>query len=357
MADKTKNVEIRNNELLNIFSNEEDKKGMDILRMSNFFDVFINKIYKEMDTNTSWIFFEETKGLYGQIAAAIKCGFDISNLGMLVADTSHFGKEIMDGLRDGLYHVGESKEVAGNLRPAILDEDERLVKFFTLKKAINPAEVLFDITTASMQVSLKHISMQVEDVSRDVKGISEFIRRENLNNKFIYARDKIMLAASDDHRKENYLIEADTYLMEGLVDLYADINTEVTNLVNLSGAFRSLKSIDEILMHINEDMLMIPRYVGLRVYLFNLRGNTTDAERVLDEYRHQIENLSEKKIEEGKYTAMEIIHKYYPYNKNNVDFWIEQPKKMIQALHSYETILEQKDKEIFFIEMEDATYE
>lgn len=93
---------------------------------------------------------ENSKYLLGQIAAAIKGGFDISKMGMLVADKSHFSKEIVDGLKEGIYHMGESKEVAGHFRPAVLDDHERLVKFVTLKKTINPSEVLSDISTLSM---------------------------------------------------------------------------------------------------------------------------------------------------------------------------------------------------------------
>lgn len=74
-------------------------------------------------------------------------------MGMLVADYSHFSQDIIDGLKEGIYHVGQSREVAGNLRP-------------------------------------------VEDIGRDVKGMIDFTRREALSNKFIYARDKIMLAAT-----------------------------------------------------------------------------------------------------------------------------------------------------------------
>lgn len=50
-----------NNALLDIFLSEEDKKGTNLLEMSNF-----------LDTCEAWEVFEETTGLFGQIAAAIK---------------------------------------------------------------------------------------------------------------------------------------------------------------------------------------------------------------------------------------------------------------------------------------------
>lgn len=163
----------------------------------------------------------------------------------------------------------------------------------------------------------------------------------------------MLAATAESEKRERYLRDADTYLMEGLTDLYADVNAEVSKLANLKGPFRSLKAVDDILTHINEDMQMIPRYVGLRVYLFNLRGNDADVNRVLGEYRYQLESLSDQKIDAGKYSALEMIHKYYPYTEENMDFWIEQPKQMYEVLNSYEKMLEQTDKDVFYIEADE----
>lgn len=308
-----------------------------------------------MDSEAAWEIHLDIEGLFGQIAAAIKSGFDISKMGMLVADYSHFSQEIIDGLEEGIYHVGESKEVAGNLRPAILDENGQLVKFFTLKKTLNPAEVLSDISTLSMQTSLKRISAQIEDVGRDVKGMIDFARREALSNKFIYARDRIMLASTADQgEQEDFLKEADTYLMQGLVDLYSDIKAHVKKLADQKGPFARVKAIDTLLSYINEDMKIIPRYVGLRVYLFNLRGKDDDANRILGEYQYQLQTLAERKIGDGKYTALELMHEYYPYKEENMDFWLERPKQMLEAIGSYKTMLDQKNNDIFYIDVEDA---
>lgn len=354
MVEKGEMVEVGKSELLDIFIEEEDRKGADLLKMSDFFYVFIRKIGAEMKSKTEWEVDLDIRGLLGQIAAAIKGGFDISKMGMLVADYSHFSQEIIDGLKEGIYHVGESKEVAGNLRPAILDENGQLVKFFTLKKAVNPVEVLSDISTLSMQTSLKRISAQIEDVGRDVKGMIDFARREELSNKFMYARDRIMLASTASSKEqEDFLKEADTYLMQGLEDLYSDITAQVKKLADQKGPFASIKAIDTLLSYINEDMQMIPRYVGLRVYLFNLRGKNDDVDRILAQYQYQLQILAERKIEDGKYTALELIHKNYPYNEGNVDFWIKQPQKMLSTIGSCGVMLGQNDRDIFYIDAED----
>lgn len=341
-----------NYDLLNIFVTDEDKRGTDLLAMSNFFDIFIGKVEKKVKNNTAWEVVEDASGFFGRIATAIKCGFDVSNMGTLVADMSRLSKEIIEGLKNGTYRIGLAQD--GSFRPVIIDKNGQIVKQINLKMAINPDEVLSDISSISMQVSLKKISAQLEDIGRNVDAIVDFLRREKLSNPFINARDRILLAiTADNQRQRNYLMEADKYLLEGLTSLYADLNAEVESLEKLNDkTFPSLKAVDVLLAHINEDMQMIPRYVALRAYLFNFQGDNINASRVLDEYRYHLENISEKKLK-GKHTALELVHMYYKYEEGNVDFWLEQPKQMLSTLSSYETILEQKDKKLFYVEMED----
>ena len=105
-------------ELLNIFTEEEDKKGTDLLAMSDFFEVFIGKIETEMGADTAWEAFHNIEGFIGEIAAAIKSGFDISKMGMLVADSSHFSQDIIDGIKKAYI---------------TLDNLERLLEIFALQ--------------------------------------------------------------------------------------------------------------------------------------------------------------------------------------------------------------------------------
>lgn len=348
-------MNVRQSQLLDIFTSNEDKHGNDVLSMSDFFSVFIGRIENRVDSDTAWEIYDQVENLAGEIASAIKGGLDINKMGMLIADDSHFSQEIIDGLKNGIYHIGRSKEVAGNMRPAIVDANERPVKFFTLMKAADPSAVLGDIATLSMQASLQKISSQIEDIGRDVKSIIDFSRREALSNKFIYARNKIISAsrARSQEELEDYLKEADTYLMEGLTNLYSDLSAQIEDLNGLNGPFVKLKAIDTLLSYINEDMQMIPRYVGLRIYLFNYRGRIEEVHGVLEDYKYQLQIMSERKIGNGKYTALETIHRNYPYDKQNLDFWLEEPPKILKAIESYETMLEQKDNPIFYIDADD----
>ena len=93
------------------------------LACPDFFDIFIGKIEKKVKSNTIWEVIEDASSFLGVIGVAIKCGFDASNMGTLVADMSRLSKEILEGLKNGTYHIGLAKD--GGYRPAILDKSEQ----------------------------------------------------------------------------------------------------------------------------------------------------------------------------------------------------------------------------------------
>ena len=350
--------------LLNIFATEEDKNSTDLLEMSNFFELFIDDIGDNLHNFHQWDTVIDFGALLGRLAAAIKAGFDINDMGVMVADYSHFSKEIIDGLKKGIYHIGESKEVAGNMRPAILDKDEHIVKWFTMKKAVNPKEMLSDVGSLSMQNSLRQISSELKGISQDLKYEIEFNRRQALSLPFINARTKFLNAINNPENKVKYLEEADTYLLEGLNALYADIEAEAKRLGDsdlkpnqnkIKEFFNgSLKYADDILGRINEDMLMIPKYVAVEVYLLKHLERYEDAKAVLGQYKYHLDKMANTPLLGSEYTAAEVIHELYPYHKDNRDFWLEMPQETISALDSLQLLIEPKDNEVFLIEAEIA---
>jgi len=364
MSDKNAIIPLEDKSLLNIFATEEDKNGTDLLEMSNFFDIFIDDIGENLHNYHQWENVIDFGALFGRLAAVMKAGFDINDMGVMVADYSHFSKDIIDGLKKGIYHIGESKEVAGNMRPAILDKDEHIVKWFTMKKAVNPKEMLSDVGSLSMQNSLRQISSELKGISQDLKYEIEFTRRQALSLPFINARTKFLNAINNPENRVKYLEEADTYLLEGLNSLYADIEAEVkrigdSNLKPNQNKIKeffvgSLKYADDILGRINEDMLMIPKYVAVEVYLLQHLERYEDAKAVIGQYKYHLDKMANTPLPGSDYTAAEVIHELYPYSNGNRDFWLEMPQETISALDSLQFLIEPKDNEVFLIEAEAA---
>ena len=360
MSDKNAIIPLEDKSLLNIFATEEDKNGTDLLEMSNFFDIFIDDIGENLHNYHQWENVIDFGALFGRLAAVMKAGFDINDMGVMVADYSHFSKDIIDGLKKGIYHSGESKEVAGNMRPAILDKDEHIVKWFTMKKAVNPKEMLSDVGSLSMQNSLRQISSELKGISQDLKYEIEFTRRQSLSLPFINARTRFLNAINNPQDKVKYLEQAEIYLIEGLNALYLDIDAEVKRLGEsdlkpnqnkIKEYFvGNLKYADDILGRINEDMLMIPKYVAVEVYLLQHLERYDDAKAVLGQYKYHLDKMANTALPNCEYTAAEVIHDLYPYHKDNVDFWLKMPQQTIAALDSLQLLIEPKASEVFLIE-------
>lgn len=150
---------------------------------------------------------------------------------MLVADFSHFGEDIINGLKNGTYSIQESKKYAGNFCSNIVNAKGRIVKSIILRKATNSAQIFSNVPMLCIQLSLKHIDSQIANVSRKIDMMIEDARSESSIDKFMNARGKIKLASNaSSEEQEEYLKEADTYLMEGLNSLYSNIYNRVKNL-------------------------------------------------------------------------------------------------------------------------------
>lgn len=123
------------------------------------------------------------------------------------------------------------KKCVGNFCSNIVNAKGRIVRSITLRKAIDSTQIFSNVPMLCIQLSLQHISSQIADVSRKIDMMIEDARSESLIDKFMNARDKIKLASNaSSEEQEEYLKEADTYLMEGLNSLYSNIYNRVKDL-------------------------------------------------------------------------------------------------------------------------------
>lgn len=248
------------------------------------------------------------------------------------------------------------KKCAGNFCSNIVNAKGRIVRSITLRKAIDSAQIFSNVPTLCIQLSLQRISSQIDDVSRKIDMIIEDARSESLIDKFMNARGKIKLASNaSSEEQEEYLKEADTYLMEGLNSLYSNIYNRVKDLdkINKKRVCGSIHDVDSTLSYIDEDMKIIPRYLGLRTYLFHYRGKFENIKSIFEHYSGFLHKLNEARIYSGnKYTAFELIHEYYQYNEEKINFWLEKPKQIINSVDSYKALLTNKSRDILCLEAE-----
>ncbi len=135
-----------------ILVTEEDKTGEDILAMSDFFSGYIQQLTDAIRTSAVTTYVPNIPvadfGIIGEVvqrAEVISQGAT-----QLLPDFDSLPKDIRQKLKDGIYKVGESKQVDGNLRAVVVDETGTRVKDVTLKEVnTNPGtlEASRSITT------------------------------------------------------------------------------------------------------------------------------------------------------------------------------------------------------------------
>ena len=350
-----KEIEVvdNNSSMLEIFKSEEDLKGSDILKMSDFFTICSENAFTNAKTKKRLRKYKRADLLVGRISEALNLGYSKSQEGVLVADMNSIPTDILSKLKSGEYHIGISKEVEGNFRPGIFDEKEHVQKWITLKSTSDPTAVLSNVTNVCIQAALKNISLQIEELQNDVTELIDINRRVHLSNYFIMARNELVDAAycKDEADKKNHIERANDFLNQGMVNVFSDLSAQVNKLSEVSFFKVKTKELNKILNYIYEDMQMAPKYAGVRAYCFMLLGRDEAAINVLEQYQYQIRSMDQVRI--GEYTPFELIHTYSKYNDENLNYWINKPKELQLAIDNCKDALLLENGKCFFIEVDD----
>ena len=333
---------LERSELLSIFPDDKSVYDHDVLQMNSLFSRCMHALNLQLACRPCGDEIAVPTDLIGQIATVLSGFQKLHGATMLVADLDRLDPDIRKGIRDKEYHIGLSKKVKGNARAVVVDSKEQIKAQITLKEVQKDPALLSDISMLSIQSALRHISIQLEDIARDVSYMIAFSRRQELQKPFLDARSKVIEAArSTEPQESNACINnALESLMRGLNSLYADLEANVKNLAALyDKPMAKIQDIDVLLQYISEDMNLIPKYVALRAYLLGFVGKAPQVNDVIVEFRYKASWLASERLGQKQLTAAQLIHKFYPYNEQTRDLWLTAVpaiSKQLQALEVHE---------------------
>lgn len=122
---------------LAILITEEDKTGRDIAKMSDFFDGYIQALSTQICTTSTVEIFDAVSvadlGIINEVATYAEALMQ-GKYGYL-PDFDSLPIEVRQILKKGIYTIGEFRQVEGNMRAIILDENGVRIKDITLKKS------------------------------------------------------------------------------------------------------------------------------------------------------------------------------------------------------------------------------
>ena len=80
------------------------------------------------------------------------------------------------------------------------------------------------------------------------------------------------------------------------------------------------------------------------------------AWNVIDEYKAWLVDFTSEHIDKHGHSGAELVHEYFPYYQSNIDYWIEQPVKMIDAIDTCSKRAKIGMDSVYYITAEDVTH-
>ena len=340
-----------------ILVTQEDKFGTDISRMSNFFDGYIQQLSIEIKNNGALDVIADVPisdiGILGEVvqhAKAISAG-EFS----LLPDFDHLPSEVREKLQKGLFTVGESRQVDGNLRAVILDEEGVRVKDITLKKVRNDPGTLATTRSIGMQLQMRQLAAKLDEIQEMEQYQIDRDRDRDIITPFLTARDFILQAQNQSSQEERkrLLQEASKQLTLATNAVYTDLRTSSQHLAKLTGRpiFRNAKLINAYMGYLAEDIQVVTKFTGVHMHVLDYLGDHTSAQLIASGYQQALDDFFTQKLGKKGLSASMLLQMNFPYTAENRDSWYYLQKEMIPVLESKNLL--QADKPIYMVSVEE----
>lgn len=342
---------------LRIFVTDVDKYGTDVTKMSNFFEFYIQQLTCELNTNTAVNVLENIPiADLGIINEAIHY-IDLMRNGKYgyVPDFDSLPNDIKDKFDKGIYKIGESKQVDGNMRAVILDENGVRVKDLTLKQVKNNPGTMETIQSIAIQAQMRQISAKLDEIQELQSYQIDRDRDRDIVNPFLIARDYILRAQTGgtlEDKKEN-LKKATDEITKAVNAIKTDLLTTSEHFAKLTRRpiFQRPDLIKRYIGYLALDLQLVTKYVGVQMHVFDYLGDKASSILTLEGYQHIMQDFFTKSINQKEQSAATLIHLYYPYNENNRNWWYKFSNDMKPVLQTDLKSIE--GKEIYLVSVED----
>lgn len=350
MDDKSISIIPRNE--VHILVTEEDKTGEDILAMSDFFGCYVQQLVDAIRTKAVTTYVPSIPvadiGIIGEVVQRAKVISQGAT--QLLPDFDCLPKDIREKLKDGIYKVGESKQVDGNLRAVIVDETGTRVKDVTLKEVnINPG-TLEASRSITNQLQMRQIYAKLDAIQEMQSFQIARDRDRDIKVPFLDARYYILKAQGEncaDKEREEYLKKAADKLLSAVNSVYTDLTTSTEHMLKLTRfpIFQRKNQIQGYIGFISEDIQVATKLVGLRMQVLDYLGDTDGAQIEMSRYQRVMTDFFTKDLQNRGYSAAALIHLNYPYNAENRNCWYQLSKDLKLVLESNQD----KEKEYIYL--------
>ena len=341
---------------LSILVTEADKHGMDIAEMSNFFDGYIGQLTcslrergeLEVVASIPIADLSIVNDVIHQANAVMKAGVSY------LPDFEHLPTEIKEKLRKGLYKLGESKQVDGNVRAVILDENGVRIKDITLKQVINTPDTIATERSIANQLQMRQLSAKLNTIQALQNYQLDRDRDRDILGPFFEARDYILKAQNQEtiEGQQEYLKKAAEKLSTATTNAYLEMRTASQHLVKWTRLpiFQPRPLINRWMNEIAQDMQLTTKFTGLQAQVYERLGDKGSSKIALEQYSSFMGDFFTKPMTRDRLSAADVIHMNFPYSTENLDGW-HKLKEEVQPLK----LAGESGAKTYLISMEDTS--
>lgn len=334
MEDKTTSLTNENTTLslsnkmpLEIFKTEADITGRDITQMSNFFDGYIEQMSLALREQSGFELLSEIPMADLSVVNEVvqKARVLLKGNVTLVPDFDNLPLDVKKKLKQGLYSIGDSKQVDGNMRAVILDENGIRVKDITLKKVISSPDNLETARTIGNQMQMKQIYAKLAAIEEFQTYQIERDRDQQIIVPFLDARTLVLRAANAktaDEQKQ-LLEQANSKITSAIHSLYTDMDTSAKALARKADSWLPdfTGRMNDYMRFLVSDLQIATKYIGVSMQILEYIGDNSGAKNALLEYQQAILDFLEKPISKKGLSAALVMHENYSYSSDNLDQW------------------------------------
>lgn len=344
-----------------ILVTEADKYGTDIAAMSDFFDLCIKQMsYELKEYTTSEILREIPVADLGIINDVVQHSEALmKGTYGYIPDFDSLPHDIKLKLDKGIYKIGESRQIDGNMRAVILNEKDVRVKDITLKRVRNETGSLETSRSIENQLQMRQIyaklneiqELQIYQIKRD--------RDRDIITPFLIARDYLLRAQTTNSLEDRreYLKKSSDEITRAINGVYTDLTTSAELLAKQTNwpIFQHKNQIMNTIGLLMSDLQLATKYIGVQVQVLHCLGDKESSRMALRGYQHVMHDFLMTSINKKRQSAARLMHLNYPYDDSNRDCWQTFSKELRPVLEvGFDSIYDNKD--IYIVSVEDAEY-
>lgn len=342
---------------IHILVTNEDMYGTDISKMSNFFDLYIQDLSRHVTTVPGMNIMQNMPVANLEILNEVVQQADVVLQGGIeyIPDFDSLPKDIRENLEKGIYKIGESKQVEGNLRAVIVNENNVRVKDITLKEVVKSPDTLDATRNIANQLQLRQIYAKLVDIQEMQSYQIDRDRDRDIVTPFLNSRKHILHAqnAESIEKRNTSFEKAVDELDKSINAIYTDIRTTSKYLADKTAwpIFRRTKQINTFMNYLTQDMQMVTKFVGLQMQVYDYLGRPSDAKMVLDNFQHVMTSFVSEGINKQGQSIATLMHLNYPYKENNMDSWYHFSLELSNIFEQRKIALEKQ--KVYVVSLED----